>query len=469
MLRSEAPLRRAVLGENRDKFLGKLTGRKPGAKMLAVVHVTLMQEGKCMLKLGTFTMDCTPPVGSRIWFGKVEKATGVRDPLHLRGFVLAGDSTRHVVAALDYLGLTNSAYDILAAALAAAAQVPAEQVIVHCIQQHDAPLLDFELDPILKAENYSRSWWEEVARQCGEAARACLSDLRTIAAVGRGESRLYGYASNRRVLGPDGKVRGSRWSRCDDESIRNAPVGTIDPMLRTVAFRDPAGTILGSMTFYASHPQVSSGRGLFSADAPGEALRLVSKRRAGLHAFFTGPGGNVTAGKYTSFTDLEGNLLNFGRRLADGIRLNLRGLTWEPVERAEWRVISFPFPRQPQTEEKLKAAFASPASTGTEKLGAALMLSCIAYPRNANFQIALLTLGRARILFVPSEPFVEYQLFAQSVCPDQFIAMADNCGLNFSYLPLASQMDEGGYETSISWCSREFEPRFKAAITELLS
>ena len=344
---------------------------------------------------------------------------------------MADGGTRYVLASLDYLGLMNSAYDMLAEALAAAAEIPAEQAVIHCIQQHDAPLLDFELDPSLQTETNPKSWWADVARRCGEAAHACLRDLKPVAAVGRSETRLYGYASNRRILGPDGKIKGSRWSRCNDESIRNAPVGIIDPMLRTVAFRDPAGTILGSMTFYATHPQVSSGSGRYSADAPGEAMRIVSQERPGLHAFFTGPGGNVTAGKYTSFSDLEGNLLAFGKRLADGIRLNFGSLNWEPVTLAEWRVTTFPFPAQPRVQERLKAVCASPDATRDQKIAAAAVLACIAYPKNANFALTLLTLGSARILCVPSEPFVEYQLFAQSICADQFIAMADNCSLNF--------------------------------------
>jgi hypothetical protein len=394
----------------------------------------------------------------------------VRDPLYLRGFVLAGDSTRYVVASMDYCGLMNSAYDMLIKSLAAAVEVPAEQVVVHCIHQHDTPLIDLELDPIVGTETFPKSWWAEVTRRCGEAAHACLPDLKPVAAVGRSETRLYGYASNRRILGSDGKVKGMRWSRCEDDNFRNGPVGIIDPMLRTLAFRDEAGTILGSMTFYATHPQVSNDRRLYSADAPGEAMRLVSEQRPGLHAFFTGAGGNVTAGKYSSVNDLEGNLLQFGRRLADGIRLNFDSLNWEPVTRAEWRVTSFPFPARPLSQEKLRAVCASPDATSYEKNVAAVLLTSVAYPKNANYSLALLTLGDARILWAPGELFVEYQLFAQSVCPDQFLALAGNCSDNFLYLPLARHFDEGGYEpTSYCWCSGEFEPQFKAAVAALLS
>jgi len=87
--------------------------------------------------------------------------------------------------------------------------------------------------------------------------------------------------------------------------------------------------LIASLSFYATHPQVANGRKLYSADAPGEAMRLVAEHAPGAqHAFFTGPGGNVTAGKYSSRDDLEGNLRRFGKLLADGISLNLAACPW---------------------------------------------------------------------------------------------------------------------------------------------
>ena len=49
-------------------------------------------------------------------------------------------------------------------------------------------------------------------------------------------------------------------------------------------------------------------------------------------------------------------------------------------------------------------------------------------------------LGSADRLFAvvgPGEPFVEYQLFLQSLIPDSFFAVAANCSDNFIYLPTA--------------------------------
>ncbi len=420
-----------------------------------------------MLRLGTFEVDCTPPVGIEAAFsGRMES---VRDPLMLRGFVLEEGHERCLVASLDYLALLNTAQDDLVAALAGAIGVHPTRVVVQCIQQHDAPFLDFEADDLLGRPGLARDWWQGVAARCAEAAEACTGRLCEVAAVGHGETRLRGYASNRRILGPDGRVRAVRWSRCADPETRDAPAGTIDPMLRTVAFRAPDGSLLGTMSFYATHPQVSNGRHRYSADAPGEAMRLVSRQfPGGVHAFFTGPGGNVTAGKYTSPDDLEGNLLEFGRRLADGISLNLAAVRWETAGAIRWQHATFPFPRRVSEEEALSVVQDPQAGSG-DRLRCAVLLSCLRHPGNREYPMALLRLPGARLLFLAGEPFVEYQLFVQSLVPDEFIAVADNCSDNFLYLPLARSFEEGGYEPTYSWCSEAFEGRFKEAAAALLA
>ena len=424
-----------------------------------------------MLTLAAFRVDCTPPVGFPIGFGPTDSATGVRDPLFLRGFIFESDGQRCVVASLDYGVLMNRAYDALCQALAEAVGTTPDRAVVHCIHQHDTPMLDLELDPILGVTTQPEDWWTRTVQNCAEAARQAVANRQPVAAVGRGEVRLHGYASNRRVMGADGNVKGVRYSRCADPALRDEPVGIIDPMLRTVAFQGEDGNLLGSMSFYATHPQVSNGRHLYSADAPGEAMRLVTEQYdAGLHAFFTGAGGNVTAGKYTSTEDLEGNLLAFGRRLADGVAHNLQSLRWEAVEGLEWRTATFPFPAKAVSRAQAEAVVKESGSASVQSLIAATVLTSFEYPKNAEYELKLLKLGNARVLLCPGELFVEYQLFAQSVIADEFVALAANCSDNFLYLPLADHLQQGGYEaTSFCWCTGEFEERFKAAVAALLA
>jgi hypothetical protein len=364
----------------------------------------------------------------------------------------------------------HGAHDDLRTALAAAADCPPARVQVHCIHQHDTPLLNFEIEAALEVETYPRTWWHEVVGRCADAARRACAEFADVAAVGHRETRLAGYASNRRILGADGKVAEVRWSRCADAGLRTAPTGVIDPMLRTLAFRDGRDRLLASLTFYATHPQVSNGRRLYSADAPGEALRLLGTHYPGHHAFLTGAAGNVTAGRYTSADDLEGNLLRFGRRLADGIEANLAALHWEPPTELVWCQASFPFPAAPFDPEHLRRDARDTQSSPYERLLAATRLSALEYPANRTCTVALLGLGSVRVLWLPGEPFVEYQLYAQSLQPDQFVALAANCSDNFLYLPTAAGFEQGGYEpTSFCWCTPAIEGCLQQALRELLA
>ena len=431
----------------------------------------MKERSGSLLKLGTFTVDCTPPIGCPVSFGDIGATVAVRDPLYLRGFVLDDGQVRCLIAALDYCGLMNSAYDELAGALAEATDISPKRVIIHCVHQHDTPLLNFEIEAYLHCKTYPRQWWAGLVQSCARAAAESLDGMATISSLGYNETRVHGFASNRRVLRRDGTVGEMRSSRCEDAALRDEPAGVIDPMLRTVAFKDSEEKIAGSMSFYATHPQVSNGRDMYSADAPGEALRIAAGRcRDGLHAFFTGAGGNVAAGKYSSTTDLEGNLLKFGQILADGISLNLDAMRWEEAQSLHWHVSDFPFPRQQVGREELLRLIDDEGLGRFQRLQKAVLLTCFENVENSSYHLSLLRTGPIRILFLPGEPFVEYQLFAQSLIPDEFLALAGNCGDNFLYLPLARSFAEGGYEVStFCWCTEAFESRIKAVLAELLS
>jgi hypothetical protein len=208
---------------------------------------------------------------------------------------------------------------------------------------------------------------------------------------------------------------------------------------------------------------------MYSGDAPGEAMRLLEEEGdGGLHAYFSGAFGNVTAGKYSSTTDLEGNLLAFGRRLADGILHNLRSLVWEADPQLGWAAAQFPFPRIEIDHDQYLAAIRNPKTPDGERQVRLAILSSAVYG-NERYPLHLLRVGANRTLWLPGEPFVEYQLYLQSLVPDQFLAVAGNCNDAFYYLPLAEHLAQGGYEvTSFRWCTSEFESRFKETAAALI-
>ena len=383
---------------------------------------------------------------------------GVRDALWLRGVIIADDTAAYVIAALDYCGLMNSAHDELTRAVAVAAGVAGDHVIVHCVHQHDAPIINFEIEPLVRRETFPRAWWREVLEGVACAVGSAREAMVEIARIGCAEVRLEGYASNRRILDDQGKIAFMRFSRTDLRELRELPTGVIDPMLRSVAFSDAAGSIVASLSFYATHPQVANNSRRFSADAPGEALRLLEKAAPGsFPCFITGAGGNVTAGKFTSYEDLEGNLRSFGALLAAGIGHNLDSMRWSACGNVALRASEFEFPAVDRDGEI------------DDELCATVVRCCREYPGSRLYRLKLLDFGCAKILFFPGEPFVEYQLLAQSLVPDAFMAVAGNCSDNFLYLPMAEHFAQGGYEvTSYRWCTTAFEERFRDAIAGLI-
>src|SRR3990172_5800440 len=64
------------------------------------------------LRVATFKLDVTPPVGSPLCDALVPPATGVNDPLTARGIVLKADDQKPVVlVAVDWVGIGNDGHD----------------------------------------------------------------------------------------------------------------------------------------------------------------------------------------------------------------------------------------------------------------------------------------------------------------------------------------------------------------------
>lgn len=423
-----------------------------------------------MLKASTVKIDCTPDIGFIVGLSE-QPAEKILDPLFLRGLLLEDGNGRYFIGSLDFCALMGSAYQDLRCAIADSIGAPQDNVVIHCIHQHDAPLLMFEAERCMGIDRGYYQWWQDKIKEVADAVGNAVEQLRTVGTVGHAAFKLEGYASNRRVRQENGTIS-TRYSRCADPVLRNAPEGTIDPMLRTIVFEDETGVRIASLSFYATHPQVANNGKVFSADAPGEAMRLVSKRYPdGLHIFFTGTGGNITAGKYTHPSDIEFNLKNFGALLADGIGRNMKALVKCPAADARWSKASFPFPYRNFDFEKLKLFVTDPETPANHKRSDAAIVGVFEYHNGKlEYPVFAFECGGARIVMLGGEPFIQYQLFINSLSGNKFTAVAANCCDDFLYLPLAEDFnDKGGYETNFfCWCSEEFESAFKSCCTALL-
>jgi hypothetical protein len=81
-----------------------------------------------------------------------------------------------------------------------------------------------------------------------------------------------------------------------------------------------------------------------------------------------------------------------------------------------------------------------------------------------------LSLGPAvHVLSLPSEVVVDYQLYAQGLVPELFLACAAYADYSYAYLPTAAMYAEGGYEPKAGMYTPAIEASLKRAIAKTLA
>jgi hypothetical protein len=425
------------------------------------------------MKLAAFRCDVTPPLGSPLCGGWITPAVRVDDPQYAVGVVLtevdAGPPV--VLCAVDWCELRNASYQRWREALAAAVGTVAERVAVHCVHPHDAFFADHDAQEFLDAAGAGhdfvhRAFFDTAVDRAATAAREALARLAPVTHVGAGQARVEQVASNRRVMGPDGKVRGVRYSSCRDAELRAAPEGTIDPFLKTVAFWE-GDRLLAALHYYATHPQSHYGKGGVSCDFPGLARDRVEREVGAPQIYFTGAAGNVTAGKYNDGAPENREALT--ARLAAGIRGALAVAERRPLTRSAWSAVPLTLPSRAEfTEEHSRSLLHDPDRNLMERIRGALQLGWLQRAARP-IDLTCLALDDLRLLHLPGEPFVEYQLFAQKAAPGRFVALAGYGDAGPGYVCTDVAFDEGGYESSwVALVGPGTEEVLKEGITGLL-
>jgi hypothetical protein len=423
------------------------------------------------LHLSTFAIDATVPIGHALCGGWIKPAESVTDPLRCLGVVLLGDEAPVVLCAVDWTGVCNDAHRTVREKLAAAAHTTPERVAVHAVHQHNAPFADPAATALVKPHPglplpLDVPWFEGVVRKAAAACRASLANTSRVTHVGHGEAAVEQIASNRRILGPSGKLTGWRGSSCKDPKLRDAPEGVIDPLLKTVSFWD-GDHQLAALHYYAVHPMSYYGDGKVNADFVGLARERRTKADGVPHLYFTGCAGNVAAGKYNDGSPEERPRLS--DRVEKAMVAAAAATKRAPVARSAWRSrpVVLP-PRTDVTESALEKLIADPTAAVANRVRAAMKL---AYRRRAAEQpihLGYLDLGDGLgILHLPAECFIEYQLGAQKLRPGSFLATAAYGDGGPWYIPTAAAYPQGGYEPSVSWVDPGAEEIIKGGIEQL--
>lgn len=402
-------------------------------------------------RIGIFQVDASPPIGAPLAY---DPCIGVEERLKLAGIVIIGDEAPIVLCAVDWIGIANEAHSDLRHRLAKATGTTIDRVSVHTLHQHDAPRCDFTSAAILShygasAAMFDLPWARDVFTRAADAARKAKAEAKNFNRVGVGSSEVSDVASNRRLLDQQGRFVATRYTACRDPMLREMPVGTIDPKLRSISFYDDHRPIV-VLTYYATHPQSYYRTGLANPDFPGLARNTRERETSIPHIHFNGAGGNIGAGKWNDGS--KENRLKLADRMRTAMHRAFEATKTYSVSSGDidWQSTAVALPPAAHlVEADLVKQIENAATNSTDALGAATHLAwlkrCQAGDR---IDIGCLTIGPASVLHMPGELFVEYQLAAASMRPDRFVAMAAYGDYGPGYIGTKVAYGQGGYETS---------------------
>jgi hypothetical protein len=426
------------------------------------------------LRLATFDADITPPVGSMLAYDPVVRVDELT--LRGRGVVLLGAGEPIVLCALDWIGLFNEAHEQFRADLARAAGTTPDRVALHCVHQHDAPRMDTSAEKILREFSQPPGAWDSthtrpLLARVSDAVRLALTSAQPVTHVGWGSAKVECVASNRRIPGPDGKLL-VRYTTEKKAEKRAAPEGVIDPNVDVVSFWN-GGKPLAVLSYYACHPQSYYRMGIPSPDFPGIARFFRGQCvPEALHIHFTGAGGNVGAGKYND--GAKENRLILATRLAEGMKRAFEATKKIPLTAADvgWRVERVRLPVAPYLNEeelirKIQGGKTVPGADASDAERLAFLRRAAAGHAT---ELPCLRLGQLRVLHMPGELFVEYQLAAKAVRPRVALAAYGDEGALYIGTQRA-YAEIGGYETEprSSNVAPEVEGVLMGAVKKLLA
>ncbi len=459
---------------HRRLFLGTAAGALGAGLLGRTAAVADGSENVGNLRLAPFRFDVTPPIGHSLHAGWIKPVEAVDDPLEAIGFVLLGAGKPIVLCVVDWIGLLNEAHIQWRTALAEAAGTTADRVTVHCVHQHNAPFACLEAERIILAQGDLPHIVElDFFGKCLDAGRTAVREgldrAVPVTHVAHGEAKVEKVASNRRILGPDGKVASQRGSSSKNPEHRRLPEGLIDPMLKTVAFFH-GDRKLAACHYYACHPMSYYGDGRVSSDFCGLARKRRQKEEPGcIHLYFNGCGGNIGAGKYNDGSKEMRPVLT--QRIYDGIVGSEADLQPEPIRSLRWTthdILPFHDPRF-----ELDALLKQIADRSQPVVNRNRPTFTVSWIRRCRQKIPVtltsLHVNDTSMLHLPGECYVEYQLRAQATAPDRFVACAAYGDGGPWYIPTADAYPQGGYSVSVAWCGPEIDAALTGGIKTLLA
>jgi len=443
---------------NRRQLLQGVVGASiAGWTLNGVCRDDATSGGSGNLHLAPFRFDVTPPKGHSCCGGWITPVVAVDDTLEAVGFVLLGAGQPIVVCAVDWTGLLNEAHVEWRRALAEAAGTTPDRVAVQCVHQHNAPLACLEAERIVGEQGdlphiVELDYFRRCLEQGRDAVAEALRKTEPLTHVAHGQAKVDKVASNRRVFRDEnGRVQAMRGSSCRDPKLQAMSEGLIDPWMKTVAFYNGERK-LASCHYYATHPMSYYGDGRVTSDFAGLARKQRQQDEPDcMHLYFTGCAGNISAGKYNDGSKEARPILT--QRVYEGIVASERDLQPAPIDQVRWNTADIlPVSRDTLSADLLIKQIDDKNNQVVARNRPSYMLSWLRrLQQKIPIVLSSLHVNEASLLHLPAECFIEYQLRAQKIGGERFVATAAYGDGGPWYIPVKEEYPNGGYEVSVAF------------------
>ncbi len=201
--------------------------------------------------------------------GHARTATEQRDDLEANGLYLSDGKTRLLLVSCDLVGLNSAHAAVLRKAMGEATGIPPRNILIACTHTHGGPSLlkTNYLMPIDGAYlERLQTWLTELARQAVRSAGP--------GKIGWGKGKTQ-IGFNRRLCWADGThtMHGDA-SRDDFAGLE----GPDDPQHVAIFAADASGKPIAVLHHNTTHPTIFYAAGIYSADFPGEARKILRKQ-----------------------------------------------------------------------------------------------------------------------------------------------------------------------------------------------
>jgi hypothetical protein len=225
-----------------------------------------------LLQVGAATCFITPPLGS--WqqgAGVTRKGERIRDELEANALYITDGQTPLLLISCDLVALELSAVGPIREAISTAAGIPPRQVIITCTHTHSGPSL-------VRTNYYipvDEAYIQQLSQRLVDVAADAVATARP-AKIGWGQGEVQ-IGFNRRHCWADGthSMNGDP-ERPDFAGLE----GPDDPAHLAIFAVDLDGKPITVLYHNTSHPTNFYGGGLFSADYP-DAARKIIRRKLG--------------------------------------------------------------------------------------------------------------------------------------------------------------------------------------------